>query len=184
MTTVELGFFARLWLAFLCWFRVLFSPRVAAAVRAAIVAGEASPVSGAVATARSPGAEPSPSVEACQLLGLLQREGRLVDFVRQDLAGFTDADVASAARVVHDGCRRALAGAVIEPCRAEPEGAVITLDRGFDAQRVKVTGNVRGEPPYRGTLRHRGWRVARLELPQRVGDARGTDVLQPAEVEL
>jgi hypothetical protein len=115
---------------------------------------------------------------------LLQREGRLVDFLQQDIASFPDADVGAAARVVHDGCRRALkAHATIEPVRAEDEGARVVLAAGFAPDEVKLTGSVGGEPPYKGVLRHRGWRATRLELPQIVGE-HDAHVLAPAEVEV
>ncbi len=121
---------------------------------------------------------------ALQLLSLLQREGRFVDFVQQDIVSFPDADVGAAARVVHDGCRKALAAhATIEPVRTEDEGARVVLPEGFDADAIKLTGGVTGQPPYSGVLRHRGWRATRIELPQVVGgyDAR---ILAAAEVEL
>lgn len=120
---------------------------------------------------------------ALQLLGLLQREGRLVDFLQQDIAAFPDADVGAAARVVHEGCRRALRQhARIDSVRSESEGSSVTVAAAEDGA-VKLTGNLSGSPPYRGVLRHRGWRVEQLKLPMRLGssDAR---VVAPAEVEL
>jgi hypothetical protein len=176
----ELPFFARLWLAWLCFFRVLFDGRFAARVQ------EARSVRALPAPPQAPVAErkADSATAALQLLSLLQREGRLVDFLQQDIAAFPDAEVGVAARVVHEGCRRALREhASIEPVRAETEGARVKLDEGFDADAVKLLGDVRGEPPWSGTLRHRGWRATRLELPRLVGehDAR---VLAPAEVEL
>jgi len=127
-------------------------------------------------------AEQTP-VAALQLLGLLQREGRLVDFLQQDITTFSDADVGAAARVVHDGCRTALGTHWrVTAVRTEEEGSRVTLD-AVDPQSIKLTGNVQGEPPYCGVLRHRGWRVERLELPRALP---GHDfrVLAPAEVEL
>jgi hypothetical protein len=126
----------------------------------------------------------SPDHSALQLLSALQREGRLVDFLQQDIAAFPDAEVGVAARVVHDGCRRALRShATLEPVRVEPEGAHVTLAQGFDADEVKLVGDVKGEPPYAGVLRHRGWRVAKLELPRAIG-GHDPHVVAPAEVEL
>jgi hypothetical protein len=127
---------------------------------------------------------PAPVDTALQLLGLFQREGRLVDFLEQDIATFTDADVGAAARVVHEGCRKALrAHATVDPLRPEAEGARVTLDAGFDPDEVKLVGDVKGQAPFAGVLRHRGWRATRFDLPRFVGehDAR---VLAPAEVEL
>jgi hypothetical protein len=128
--------------------------------------------------------KPAPPTAALQLLALFQREGRLVDFLEQDIASFSDGDVGAAARVVHEGCRKALrAHATIEPVRSETEGSRVTLPPGFDAGEVKLIGDVRGDPPYTGALRHRGWRAARLELPAVLG-SHEAPVLAPAEVEL
>jgi hypothetical protein len=124
------------------------------------------------------------ATSALQLLSLLQREGRLVDFLQQDITAFPDVDVGTAARVVHEGCRRALhTHAEIEPVLGQEEGARVQLAAGFDADEVKLVGDVRGEPPYDGVLRHRGWRATRLELPQIVG-GHDANVLAPAEVEV
>jgi Domain of unknown function (DUF2760) len=182
----------RLWFAWLCFFRVLFDGSFAARVWSARMPRELpgpTPPAQPEAATRSPATPPAPapppeSVEALQLLSLLQREGRLVDFIQQDIASFPDADVGAAARIVHDGCRRALRNhATIEPVRSESEGARVVLVAGFAPDEVKLTGSVGGQPPYKGVLRHRGWRATRLELPQIVG-GHDAHVLAPAEVEL
>jgi len=121
---------------------------------------------------------------AFQMLALFQREGRLVDFLQQDIGDYGDAEIGAVARVVHEGCRRAVREHMkIVPVRVEEEGASVTLDAGFDVESIKLTGDVRGSAPFRGILRHRGWRAASLELPKVVGDHDLT-VLAPAEVEL
>lgn len=185
----DLSFATRLWFAWLCFFRVLFDGAFAAR---AWSARDASPPLDAESTSETPASTPAPATTASeapssdaalQLLGLLQREGRLIDFLQQDVAAFSDADIGAAARVVHEGCRKALRSHVtILPVREEREGGAITLDH-FDPNAVKLVGNVGGTRPFRGTLRHRGWRVEALELPRR---APGNDssVLAPAEVEL
>jgi hypothetical protein len=121
------------------------------------------------------------SSSALVLLGVLQREGRLVDFVEQDIDAFSDAEVGAAARVVHAGCRKALRGAcAVEPVRAEAEEAVVEV-AALDG--VKLTGSVGGKPPYRGVLRHRGWRVTKLDLPEPV-DGHDAHVVAAAEIEV
>ena len=121
---------------------------------------------------------------ALQLLGLLQRQARFVDFVQEDVAQYSDAEIGAAARVVHEGCRKVLAEHfTIAPVRTEPEGSRITLQPGFDAARVRVTGNVVGQPPFTGTLTHRGWRVTETRLPK-VAAGHDLSILAPAEVEL
>ncbi len=121
---------------------------------------------------------------ALQLLTILQREGRLVDFLQEDLAGASDSDIGAAARVVHEGCKRGLSDYVeVESIRTEEEGDDVELDEGFDAARTKVTGNVVGDPPYKGKLAHHGWVVGKIKLPK-LADGHDPSIVAPAEVEL
>ncbi|HVY49682.1 MAG TPA: DUF2760 domain-containing protein [Minicystis sp.] len=194
----ELSFGTRFWFAWACFFRVLFDGEFAArayGVREAPALPPPSPEGGqASPDASAEQAEPEPAraapaaepreTAALQLLALLQREGRFVDFVQQDVAGHGDADIGAAARVVHEGCRKALrAHVTIEPVRAEDEGQKVTIPAGYDAAEVKLSGDVKGSGPHTGVLRHRGWRATDVKLPVPVKghDAR---VLFPAEVEL
>ncbi len=125
-----------------------------------------------------------PTDAALQLLGLLQQEGRLIDFLEEEVATFSDADIGGAARVVHEGCRKALRSHVhIAPIRPESEGDRVTLEAGFDASAVRLTGRVVGQPPFTGTLVHRGWRATDVRLPT-VTAGHDVTILAPAEVEL
>ncbi len=120
---------------------------------------------------------------ALQLLALFQRKGRLVDFLQEDLSLYDDAQIGAAVRGVHQGCRAVLTDHVkLRPVLDEEEGTPVTVPRGFDPAEIQLTGDVRGEPPFRGTLRHRGWRIERIDLPLKTSaeDA----VLAPAEVEI
>ena len=185
-----LPFSTRLWLAWVCCFRVLFDGIFAARVRALDTAPfddvrgagqEDTPAQ--VTTERDVSAAVPSNDAALQLLALFQREGRLIDFLQQDVTAFPDADIGAAARVVHDGCRKALAAHFeIKPVRGEREGGPVTLDV-LEPNSVKLVGNVSGTAPFRGTLRHRGWRVESLRLPKLV-DGHDPHVLAPAEVEL
>jgi hypothetical protein len=139
-------------------------------------------------------AAPDPAAErraevrgALQLLQLLQREGRLVDFLAEPLDGFSDAQIGAAVRDVHRGLHRALGAHLpTEPVMNDPEDARVRVDPGFDPRRIRLTGNVVGEPPFTGTLRHRGWRVREVKLPELVRSEGELDltVVAPAEVEL
>lgn len=121
---------------------------------------------------------------ALQLLALLQREARLIDFVGEDLGSYADAQIGAAARVVHAGCAKVLReNFSIVPVRTEAEGSRVTLPAGFDAAAVRLTGNVVGQPPFTGSLSHRGWRVTEVRLPQ-LAAQHDTHVIAPAEVEL
>jgi hypothetical protein len=182
----SLSFLTRLWFSWVCWFRVLFDGEFAARVFEVRSAPKAlaEPAPAPVATAVSaPSAAPVELDTALQLLGLLQREGRLIDFLQQDVSAFPDADVGAAARVVHEGCRRALrAHANVVSVRSEAEGSSITV-QNQDLAALKLIGNVTGVAPYRGVLRHRGWRIESFKLPTRVG-SEDLAVVAPAEVEL
>lgn len=121
---------------------------------------------------------------ALQLLSLLQREARLVDFVQEDIAAYSDAEIGAAARVVHEGCRKVLREHVtLAPVRAESEGSRLTLAAGFDAAAVRLTGNVVGQAPFTGTLAHRGWRATEVRLPQ-LAEGHDAHIVAQAEVEL
>jgi len=121
---------------------------------------------------------------ALQLLALLQREARLIDFVGEDIAPYTDAQIGAAARLVHEGCAKVLREHFsIVPVRDEAEGARVTLPTGFDAAAIRLTGNVVGQPPFTGSLTHRGWRVAEVRLPK-TAEQHDARVVAPAEVEL
>ena len=121
---------------------------------------------------------------ALALLALLQREGRFVDFVRDSVDGASDADIGAAAREVHRGCRKVLdQHLTFEPVMPGAEEEKVSVPKGFDPSEIRLIGEAKGEPPYRGTLRHHGWRVVDAKLPSL---AEGVDrtVIAPAEVEL
>ena len=121
---------------------------------------------------------------ALQLLALLQREGRLVDFLHEDISGYEDADIGAAVRDIHKGCRKVLLEHfAVEPVLDAAENEAVTVDTGFDPARIRLVGNVSGEPPFKGTLRHHGWRAAKVTLPV-LSDGMDATIVAPAEVEL
>jgi len=194
MSLPSLSLPSRLWLSWVCAFRVLFDGPFAArvaALREAAPQPEALPAPSArlrdvPVSALAPAAvvlrEPSASTGALQLLSLLQREGRFIDFIQQDVAGFGDAEIGAAARLVHEGCRRALrAHASVVSVRSEAEGSSVVLESA--SPDVKLVGNVVGAAPFRGVLRHRGWRVEELTLPTLLG-SHDPKLLAAAELEL
>jgi hypothetical protein len=126
---------------------------------------------------------PPPSAGALRLLALLQQEGRLVDFLEEDIAAYGDAQVGAAVRDIHARCRAALRERMkIERIYAEEDGETVEIPPGFDPALVRLTGNVHGEPPFRGTLQHAGWRAKEVNLP--VSEAIDPSILAPAEVEI
>jgi Domain of unknown function (DUF2760) len=131
-----------------------------------------------------PAGPPKPSGAPLRLLAVLQREGRLVDFLMEDMDAYNDAQIGSAVRDIHRNCRKALKEhLVLEPVLPDAEGAEVTVPAGFEPSAVRLTGNVTGQPPFRGALRHHGWRVRGMNL---AAPPSGQDefVVQPAEVEL
>ena len=183
-----MSFFPRLWLALVCFFKVVFDRDFAGRV-AALRAPLSAPRSELEVRGTPPGTpaalqagQPARAEPALRLLANLQREGRLVDFLEEEIAAFPDAQIGAAARAVHAGCRKALRQIFkLAPVRLEAEGGAVVIPSGFDANAVRLTGNVVGDPPFRGILRHHGWRVSETRLPSGSGDPA---VVAPAEVEL
>lgn len=197
--------FTRLAMAFVFFFRILFQPKLAQLLLpyrkpvAELPAGEpAGPARKQVVDVQpEPEVKPAPRVTRPEkpaperahasglfVFSLLQREGRLVDFLQEDIAAFSDAEVGAAARVVHEGCRKVVRQYLsLEPVLKQGEGDPVNVPTGFDAQRIRLTGNVAGQPPYNGTLRHHGWVATAVTLPD-VPETLDPRVIAAAEVEL
>ena len=121
---------------------------------------------------------------AVQMLALLQRDGRLIDFLSENISAYPDAQLGAAVRTIHETCREALGQYVkLEPVLDSEEDQPVTVQAGFDPAAIKLIGNVAGEPPVRGVLRHKGWRVKELNMPP-LPQGAGRLVIAPAEVEL
>jgi hypothetical protein len=121
---------------------------------------------------------------ALALLALLQREGRLVDFLREPLDTYGDADIGAAARDVHRGCKKVLEQCfTLEAVMPGEEDAKVSVPKGFDPGEVRLIGEARGEPPFAGTLRHHGWRATKAQLPA-LTDGVDRAIVAPAEVEV
>jgi Domain of unknown function (DUF2760) len=178
-STEKQSFSARLSMALRLLFNGAFAQQVAAGLKA-LAARETKP-----AELKTP-ALPPERAEASGLfvLSALQREGRLIDFLQQEVTGFSDEDVGAAARVIHAGCSKVLKQYFdIEPAVGAAEGSSMTVPPGFDAQRIRLTGNVTGQPPFKGALKHHGWIAKGVRLPAMTP---GLDprVVAAAEVEL
>lgn len=191
MTDSNLSFFGRVSLAVGTFFSILGNGEFAAGVKRLRDGEGFAPAAPAPVSAPAPVAEPvapalkeASPVAALQLLGLLQRDARFVDFVEEDIAGYSDTEIGAAARLVHDGCRAVLREHFsIRPVREEAEGSRVTLADGFDASAIRLTGNVVGSAPFHGSISHRGWKVEEVRLP-RVAERHDATVIAPAEVEL
>ena len=139
------------------------------------------------APATPPSARPERvSDGALQLLAILQRDARLVDFLMEDISAYSDEQVGAAVRDVHGQCRQALSRHVrLTPVIDGVEGTYTKLDpSGADPARVRLLGNVpaKGLPPG-GALRHKGWRAEKVDLPP-LDPRRDTAIVAPAEIEI
>jgi hypothetical protein len=179
----------RIKLAFAAFFTILFTGRLSGVLES-VGRPEAPklPITQEPASRTEMPAQPraaDSSDRAVQMLSLLQREGRFVDFVLEDLAAYSDAQIGAAVRDIHAGCRRALERYVtLEGIVPGREGDAITVghDEPFDPASIHLVGNVTGQPPFRGTLLHSGWRVSRVQLPP-LGTS-GRTIVAPAQIEV
>jgi len=135
---------------------------------------------------KQPAAPPPPvRSEALTLLSTLQREARFVDFIKEPLEGYDDAQIGAVARDVHRDCSKVLERLfALKPVNEQQEGSQMDVPAGFDAGRYRLTGNVTGEPPFSGQLVHHGWEASQCKLPTWSGTAAAARVVAPVEVEL
>ncbi len=144
-----------------------------------------------LADAKESKPEPAPVIlkeatpdAALQLLGLLQQEARFIDFIEENIKSFSDADIGAAARIVHEGCHKVLHNHFdLAPVRKENENSRVTIKAGFDPAALRLTGNIVGKAPFKGTLVHRGWEVTNTKLPK-LAEGHNINIVAAAEVEL
>lgn len=176
--------------AFSTFFKVLLQRDFAAQVREL----EGRPALPAPDQAKTPAAQPAPPPkkarppsrnDALTLLATLQREARFVDIVMEPLGDYTDAQVGAATRDVLRDCGQTLERlfAIRAVVEAE-EGAAHETPAAMDSGRYRVTGNVSGDPPYRGQLVHHGWEATHCKLPQWSGSDDAAMIVAPVELNI
>ena len=182
-----MGLGKRISCALRCFFSILLRGQIPPHTAAELVKTPAAGTTERLATLRveEVGQPPSESFDrAVQMLALLQRDGRLIDFLAEDVAPYPDAQLGAAVRTVHESCRQVLERYVkLEPIMAADEDKPVTLQVGFDPASIKLIGNVTSNVPVQGLLRHRGWRAIRVNLPS-LPEGPGRSVVAPAEVEV
>lgn len=120
-----------------------------------------------------------------RVLAVLQRDGRLVDFLLEDIESYPDAQIGAAVRDIHRGCRKALGEYfTFEPVLTAVEESTVTVPADFNPAAIRLSGNVSGSPPFTGVLKHHGWRVTLAKLPTVTGRRADPSILAPAEVEV
>ncbi len=187
---------SRIGLAFSCFFKLLFGASLPAGAAKFLPEGAATdqlPPPGPKDSEKAPvkkDSKPKKSVAhhhrdgSLAMLALLQREGRLIDFLQEDIEDYEDADIGAAVRDIHRGCRKILREQlVLEAVMPGEEDDNVTIAEGFDVSEIKLVGEVKGEPPFKGVLRHHGWRVSEVNLPKLTGDI-DRRILSPAQVEV
>jgi hypothetical protein len=168
----------RILFAFRSFFSILFTNSLAPDIALAFGYSKAAPVK--VPTA-PPKPLAGPADGAIQMLAVLQRDARLVDFLMEDISGYPDDQVGAAVRDVQAQARETLGRYLqLEPVIDSVEGTFSKAE-GLDSAQVKFIGKVppSGKAPG-GVLRHRGWKASKVDLPQA---APGT-LLAPAELEV
>jgi uncharacterized protein DUF2760 len=171
---------SRILLAFRALFGILFHGRLSDEAMTELGLSQAAP---GPARAAAPAARSSGDA-ALQLLAILQRDSRLVDFLMEDISKYSDDQVGAAVRELHDLCRQSLTRYVrLVPVIDGVENTPTTVpaDRA-DPSSVKFIGNVPARPPSGGILRHKGWRADKIELPPPPRE--GAAVIAPAEIEV
>ena len=177
----------RILLAFKAFFNLLFSGELSADTLSAL---NLTRRTGAAPKTAAPAPAPSPappavhtSDGALQLLGILQRDSRLIDFLQEDIASYEDDQIGAAVRELHDQCRDAIARYVtLAPVIDGVEGTYAKAP-AQDANLVKFVGNVPAKTPPGGTLRHKGWRATKVDLPNLPAKQDPT-IIAAAEIEI
>jgi hypothetical protein len=117
-------------------------------------------------------------------LSVLQREGRLLDFFDEDLGRYEDAQIGAAVRSIQEDCKRAIKKYIDpRPVVDADEGQPITIAPGFDMDAITLVGDVAGDPPFEGIIKHRGWKAGRKEIPK-LSDIRDPAIITPAEIQI
>jgi len=186
-----LGFWERLAFAFRCFFSILIHADIPQDIQQKLLKS-ASDTRSADAVQTPPASRlketerpPTDSIDrAVQMLALFQRDGRLIDFLAENIAPYPDTQLGAAVRSIHESCRQVLDRYVkLESILNSEEDQPVMVQAGFDPAAIKLVGDVRGEPPIRGRLRHKGWRVQEIKLPSLPEDD-ARMVIAPAEVEV
>lgn len=177
----------RVFLAFRCFFNILFRGRLSDAALGALGLSRrgGAPATSAKASAPAPAATPAGKTSdgALQILSILQRDSRLLDFLMEDLKSYSDDQIGAAVRELHDQCRDSVSRYItLQPVIDGVEGTFAQAP-SKEPGIVKFVGNVPASPPAGGTLRHKGWRAAKVDLPALPAKQDAT-ILAPAEIEI
>ena len=171
----------RIVLAFRCFFSLLLKGSLSPETVSALGLAPRTQAASRPAAAAPPAVKTSDG--ALQILGILQRDSRLIDFLMEDISSYADDQIGAAVRELHEQCRDSVARYVkLEPVIDGVEGTFAKAPSS-DPNVVKFVGNVPAKPPAGGTLRHKGWRASRIDLPA-LASKQDASVIAPAEIEI
>jgi len=119
-----------------------------------------------------------------RLLALLQQSSRWIDFLKEDISHFSDAQIGAVVRSIHADCGKTIEELVtVRPVLDENEGSSITIAAGYDPSQIKIVGKILGNPPFKGIVIHKGWKAHKKSLPKKSGE-QASDIIAPAEIEV
>ena len=125
------------------------------------VAGAEEPIALTEEVSAPVAAAPPAENAALRLLAALQEDGRLVDFLTEDIQGYSDEQIGAATRGIHDACRKALRelrharARSAGPRGRDRDGAGGLRSRRRSPDRATCAASRRS----RARSRHAGWRV-------------------------
>ena len=153
-----------------------------------LVAGKSlpAPKESTASTPAKPTPPPKPTrSEAISLLAALQREARLIDLVSESLADYSDEQIGGAAREVLEESGKVITRMfALKPISTAEDGSEISTPDSFDPAEFRLTGNVTGEPPFKGQLAHHGWKATKCEVPAWSGSGKAKHIVAPVEIEI
>jgi len=173
----------RLILAIRCFFNLLFRGELSPRALIDLKLVRKGPVAAPPKAAPSPPPAARTSDGALQILSILQRDSRLVDFLMEDISAYPDDQVGAAVRDLHDQCRDSMTQYVkLRPVIDGVEGTFTKTPEG-DPGLIRFIGNVPARPPEGGVLRHKGWRASMVDFPA-LSPKLDATIIAPAEIEI
>ncbi|WP_051669800.1 DUF2760 domain-containing protein [Bryobacter aggregatus] len=178
---------SRISLAFSSFFGLLFGGQLPDSVIAAL--GLSRRTASRAEAKPAPVATVATSDGALQLLSVLQRDARLLDFLMEDISPYADEQIGAAVRSIHENSRASLLRYLsLQPIIDGVEGATTQLSAAGalknDVSAIKLLGNVPADGNVKaGVLRHKGWKVDKIDLPHLPAKA-NLKILAPAEIEV
>ncbi len=176
---------SRIILAFSCFFRILLNGVFAKELQEFLRKDDKKDLPHKELPEKNEEKKDEIKIYGSRIFTLLQREGRFIDFLQEKIDSYSDAQIGAVARSLHGGCNKVMDNYIkIESVIDREEGLEVTVEKEeFDPSSIQIVGHVTGDPPFKGILRHHGWKVTEINLPG-IPEGQNPAILQPAEVEI